>query len=252
MHSKTVIIVDDEQLARDSIKVLLNKRQEWRIVAEANNGLEAIKLITQLKPDLLFLDINMPLVSGLEVISRLTYRPHIIFTTAYDVYAIKAFEENAIDYLLKPYSDNRFFDALSRVDTKIREKESTEKIESIFQLLRQGKARINEQKIAVNANNRIVLLDISSILWVNASGNYVELCTGKEKYLHYESMNNMEQMLRPPDFLRIHRSHIVRCNQIKALKKHTNGEYFVVLNNNVELKLSRSHKDKVSIITGNA
>lgn len=252
--SKThsVLIVDDEALARDSIKVLLSRNVDWQIIGEAKDGKEAIDLINQLKPDVIFLDINMPRVSGVDLLKRLIHKPYIIFTTAHDTFAIKAFEENAIDYLLKPYTDKRFYKALDRVKSKIEEHESLQKVEFISQLL-QGQTGIAEKhdaKISVHVGDRIVLVSVSEILCVNASGNYVELVTQDGKYLHYDSMNNMENLLKEPVFLRIHRSHIVRQDYIKSLKKHTNGEFFVQLKNDQELKLSRSYKDKVEQILG--
>lgn len=254
MRKYTVLIVDDEKLARDSIKVLLQAADEWEIVGEAIDGREAIQLIDQLKPDLIFLDIDMPLVKGMDVLKRLTHKPHTVFTTAYDSFAIKAFEENAVDYLLKPYTDSRFHKALARVKLKIQEQESAQKVESIIQLLHaEGKQVTAEvKKISIHVNDRILLLDVKEILWVSASGNYVELFTATTKYLHYESMGNMEQILNDPDFIRIHRSHLVRGSEIHSLRKHTNGEYFVMLKTNVELKVSRSNRDRVKKIIGRA
>jgi two-component system, LytTR family, response regulator len=249
----TVIVVDDEELARRSIKVLLRGNDKWEIVGEARDGKEAIRLINQLKPELIFLDIDMPLVRGLEMLRRIEHEPYVVFITAHDSFAVEAFEENAVDYLLKPYTDKRFYRALDRVRAKIEERESLQKMESITQLLQGGQSRFAakpRKKISVNSNDRIILVEVDEICWVSASGNYVELFTEGKKYLHYESMTNMEQLLPEPEFLRIHRSHIVRRDQIKSLKKHSNGEFFVVLRNDTQLKLSRSYRNKVETILG--
>lgn len=254
METYTVLIIDDEKLARDSIKVLLQSHPIWKIIGEAIDGKEAVHLVNQLKPDLIFLDIDMPRMYGTDSLKYLKHKPYIVFTTGYDQYAIKAFDENAIDYLLKPYTDKRFYQALARVELKIKESQSSQKIESILQLLHQKGKGLGEteKKIAIHANGKIVLLEIHQISWVNASGNYVEIFTENKKYLHFDSMNNMEQLLPEPGFIRIHRSHIVKQNYITAFRKHTNGEYFVVLKNGVELKLSRSNRDKVKMIIDNS
>lgn len=248
----TILLIDDEVLARDSIKVLLSGNKRWQIVGEATDGNEAIRLIDQLKPHLIFLDINMPGINGLDLLKHVRHKPHIVFVTAYDAYAVKAFEENAVDYLLKPYTDKRFLEALARVKSKIEEHESHQKIESISRFLN-GQSSLTPkvpQKIAIQMNDRIILLDVNEVLWVKAAGNYVELFTMHHKYLHYDSMNNMEHLLPEPEFVRIHRSHIVRRDQIRSLRKHSNGEFFAVLKNAVELKVSRSQRNKVETIIG--
>jgi len=248
----TVLIADDEKLARDSVKVLLHGNPDWRIVGEAVDGNEAIQLMNRLKPDLVFLDIDMPYVKGIDVLKRSKHKPYTVFTTAYDSFAVRAFEENAIDYLLKPFTDHRFYAALEKVKVRIVEHASTDKLTTILEVLHRDDNAVDreDQMITVRTSDRIVLLDASEILWINASGNYVELFTTETKYLHYESMSNMEQLLSDAEFIRIHRSHIVRQNQIKSLRKHMNGEYFVLLKSGVELKLSRTNRGKVKRILG--
>lgn len=247
MGAYTVVIIDDEKLARDSIKALLKFNDAWVIAGEAADGLEAIRLVDMLRPDLIFLDINIPHINGMDVLENLTHRPKIIFTTAYDDFAIGAFEQNAVDYLLKPFTDARFNQALGRAQVSINDHTSARKLEEISSLLREKEPspEPSQSTIAIDLRDRIELLDITNILRVSASGNYVEIFTDSCKYLHYESMQGMEKTLSGTDFLRIHRSHIVRQSQIASLRKHINGEYYVQLKDKVELKVSRSNRVKI-------
>ncbi|MEQ9593584.1 MAG: LytTR family transcriptional regulator DNA-binding domain-containing protein [Cyclobacteriaceae bacterium] len=251
MRKNTAIIIDDERLARDSIKTLLQDREDWSIAGEAGDGWEGMQLANTLRPNLIFLDIDMPRLDGVKMIKLLTYKPYVVFTTAYDKYAIQAFEENAVDYLLKPYTDKRFFEALDRVSTRIDEHRSLKKVETILSLLDKDVAESTPQnKIAVQSNGKITLLDVGEILWVRAAGNYVELNTERERHLYYKSMSGIEELLDPKLFTRIHRSYIIRNDQVASLRKHSNGEYFVLLKNGNELKLSRTYKGQVKKIIG--
>lgn len=242
-----VVVIDDEKLARDSIRVLLSGHPDWVLAGEARDGREGLRLVREHAPDLIFLDVEMPRLNGLDVLAQLPQPPHVIFTTAHHQFAVKAFEENAVDYLLKPYTDQRFFQALARAKAKLEDRFTREKLESITQVL-QGQAGLMARpgrRLPIQVGDQTVLVDIADILWVNASGNYVEIFTTGGRYLHYDSLRNMEKQLEGLDFLRIHRSHIVRRDQVKLLKRHQNGEYIVRLKNDVELKLSRSYKDQV-------
>ena len=252
MESYRVIIIDDEVLSRESIKDLLSEYTEWTIVGEGSNGRDAIRLIEETKPDLVFLDIEMPHLTGMEVINRLEFKPLIVLTTAYDNYAIKAFEENVIDYLLKPYTDKRFHKTLDRVKVKLKEYTSLKKFKKITHvLLDQDLAEIKFPR-SFNAliGDTIHIIKEEDIIWVSASGNYVELHTHDKRYLCREKIAEMEGLLNPSVFTRINRSYIVRISEVMQLKKHHSGEYFVILKSNIELKLSRSYKEKVSLFLG--
>lgn len=249
---RKVIIADDEKLARESIKILLKPLADWLILAEASNGKEAVEMIDKLIPDLIFLDIDMPIIHGTEVLQRIKHKPHIIFTTAYDQYAIKAFDENAIDYLLKPYTDDRFYKALNKVNSKIEAEMMREKMQTILSVLQNvtPNKSINSTtgKITIKSGDKIYMADPSEINWISSAGNYVEFHLHDKSILQYDTISNIENKLDSSQFLRIHRSTIVNINCIKSMVKHQNGEYLIILKNGQKLKLSRSFKDAVQKI----
>lgn len=251
MTEYKVLIVDDEKLSRESIRLLLSGLPEWRVVGEATNGKEAKNKIHELQPDLVFLDIEMPHMTGIEVVNELhKHRPIVVFTTAYDNYAVKAFEESAIDYLLKPYTDERFYRTLDRVKSKMLESLSARKLETISRLLHTEVTGSIEAKKTFSASigDTIFLIDESEILWVSASGNYAEIHTRNKKFFYRETISNLAVLLNPTQFVRINRSYIVRIDEVNHLKKLPSGEYLVILKNGTELKLSRSYRDRVDIL----
>jgi len=249
MSQYKVLIVDDEVLSRESIKLLLAGQEDWVVVGEAVNGRDALEQIDRHKPDVVFMDIEMPKMTGMEVLTELKSNPLIVFTTAYDTYAIKAFEQSAIDYLLKPYTDSRFFKTLDRVRESLEEREAIRKLETITQLLHDRSPRTDhlKSKFSVTIADTIHIVEEKEILWVQASGNYVEINTAEKKYIHRDTIAHLTEILHPESFARINRSIIVRIDQVKQLRKHHSGEYFVVLRNGVELKLSRSYKGQASL-----
>jgi len=247
-----VIIADDETLARNVIKKYLVSFPQIKIIAECANGLATLNKINELHPDLVFLDIQMPDLDGLSLLSELEQLPLVIFTTAFDQYAVKAFELNAVDYLLKPFDKNRFAIAVKKVlDQKIPPALLETKINSIQnsldQVLQTGHFI---SRILIKGKSGYSFLDVQEVSWFEADSDYVKIHTKEKVHLKNISLNELEAKLNPASFVRIHRSSIVNIKYIKELKPYFNGEYHLYLTTGQELKLSRSYKDKVKQIIG--
>ncbi|PWU04490.1 MAG: DNA-binding response regulator [Terriglobia bacterium] len=221
-----VLIVDDEPLARTNLRVLLRRHPEVEIAGEVGSGVEALKEIRRTKPDLVFLDVQMPECDGFDVLEMLggNLRAAVIFVTAYDHYALKAFEAGALDYLLKPFDDHRFELALGRAQEKIH-------------LRRSASAKLD--RLAVKNAGEIVFLKPAEIDWIEAADYYVCLHVGARTHLLRRSMSELEQDLDPADFCRIHRSAIVNLARVRALQHNRNGESEVLLENGSTLPVSR-------------
>jgi two-component system, LytTR family, response regulator len=249
------LIVDDEPLARRNLRLLLEKDPQIEIMDECRNGREAVKAIDSLAPDLIFLDIQMPEMDGFEVIGKVgPERIHaIIFVTAFDQYALKAFEVHALDYLLKPFDDARFMKALQQAKSQIEQREINKISKKLLALLedRENKREQSPRektyltRLMIKLANRVVLLKVSEIDWIEADGNYAKLHVGRKAHLLREKMHDLEAQLDPKDFVRIHRSIIVNLERIKELHPHLNGDYIVVLEDGVQLKLSRSRREQL-------
>jgi two-component system, LytTR family, response regulator len=244
------LLVDDEELARRGLRIRLERAGDIAVVGECANGGEAIAAIGKLAPDLVFLDVQMPEVSGFDVIAGLDPKraPHIIFVTAFDQYAVKAFEVNALDYLLKPIDDERFAQALRRA----REALASGRDESFGARLNAGVAsfRQGSDRLAIPTGDRVVVVRIAEIDWVEASGNYVSLHIGKKAWLLRETIAAMDQRLAPHGFARIHRSTLVNVERVAELRALANGEFAVLLRDGGELKLSRSFRHALGMLSG--
>jgi len=243
MNTK-VLIVDDEPLARQRILDLLKSEADLEVIGEARNGAEALDKIQSMKPDLVFLDVQMPEVDGFGVIQALgaDEMPHVIFVTAYDQYALQAFEVNALDYLLKPFDQERFYLALSRAREHLG-REDDPIADQIRQLLVDVKPEEERtDRLIIKSEGRIFFIKTEDINWIEAAGNYVTLHVGQEEFLMRETMAGMEAKLDPRQFIRIHRSHIVNIESIKEIKPWFNGEYHVDLKDGTQLTLSRKYR----------
>ncbi len=248
------MIVDDEELARDSIKILLESRPECQVIGECENGQDALLKIKSEKPDIVFMDIQMPKMQGLEVIQLVdeSVAPIFIMVTAYDEYALKAFDLNAIDYLLKPYSNERFFKSLEKAISRVASRKSTKELTILKQVLKGFNLDTNQYKgrLVIKSASKIQLVNKNEIIYVKASGNYSEIHTLAKKHLMYASISEIEGQLDPTLFVRIHRSAIVNKENIKELESHFNGEYIIHLDNGEQLKLSRSYRNRLESIIG--
>jgi two-component system, LytTR family, response regulator len=237
------VIADDEVLARQKIRQLLREDTDIEIVGESASALETIELVRATTPELLFLDIRMPGMDGFDVVGALSaYEevppPRVIFTTAYDQYAVRAFDVNAVDYLLKPFTYERLKSAIQRAREQFRAKE-----ESAAQLNGSHRpAHLYTNRIIFKSRGRILFLPVSDIRWIGAEGNYVRLCTGTENHLLRETMAHLEQRLDPRGFLRVHRSFIVNLKYVKEVRRQTNGDSVVILDNGEQVAMGRSYR----------
>ena len=259
-RSIRTLIVDDEPAARRRLERLLNQEQDINIIGEANTGKKALSMIREAKPDLVFLDIQMPIMSGIDLIREMgsAEMPVVIFVTAYDQYAVKAFELAALDYLMKPFDDERFEKALDRARmTLYKQREGTDsslanRLETLLDSLSpQEKSGLKYiERIAVDIQGQLRIVPITKIDYITASGNYVYLHTGDEKLLVREQMQNLEEKLPPDQFYRIHRSSIVRLDEIERMIVNPGGDYSVRLRNQMLLKVSRNRWNELSLRLG--
>ena len=240
------LVVDDEPLARDRLLKLLRAEPEMEVLGEAANGRDAVTLIRQTKPDLIFLDVQMPELDGFGVLAELTEeeRPAVVFVTAFDKFALKAFDVHALDYLLKPFDKERFQTALRRALDHLARKQPRQIQDQLSALLSELRPAPQSDRIAVKGDGRVVFVKASDIDWVEAADNYVSLHIGKESHMLRETMSSIEGRL-PKQFMRISRSTIVNTERIKELQPLFHGEYTVILRDGTKLTLSRSHRDKL-------
>ena len=249
------LIVDDEPLARERITRFLNGEADIEIVGECADGREAVEQIRQLKPDLVFLDIQIPELDGFGVLEEIGVEemPAVVFVTAYDNYALKAFDYHALDYLLKPYDSERFGRAVERARTQILTGKTTDIDQRLLSLLENLKTEQKHlERLMVKSQGRVFFLRTEEIDWIEAEGNYVRLHVGKESHLLRETMNHLASRLDPQKFLRIHRSTLVNIERIKELQPLFSGDYVVILRDGKQLTLSRSYRDKMLELFGNA
>lgn len=248
MHIRT-LIVDDEPLARDRLRRYLAGDDEIEIAGECGDGLTALEAIEQLKPDLLFLDIQMPELDGFGLLAEIddASMPAVVFVTAYDQYALRAFEVHAIDYLLKPFDRERFRKALGRAKQQIRRRQDAGEMDQrLLTLLTQIKAEPKYlERVVIKSVGRVFFLKTCEIDWIEAEGNYAKLHVGGEAHLLRETMSRLEAKLDPEKYLRIHRSTIVNVERIRELQPLFSGDCAVILRDGTRLTLSRSHRDKL-------
>jgi two-component system, LytTR family, response regulator len=243
-NSIATILVDDEPLARKLLKEYLQDYPDIKIVAECKNGRQAIKAINENKPDLVFLDIRMPGMDGFEVLENIKHIPHIIFSTAYGDYALKAFEINAVDYLLKPYDRKRFSRAMQKIMKRTDKLDN--KIDRMVQVLQQSREQgAYPNRIFVRKGKRIVSVEVGNIRWVEADGDYAQLHTDDVIYLCNQSLNTLEKKLDPSCFLRVHRSYIIASNSIEHLASDGEGGFIAILKDKSKVKVSRTYAAKI-------
>lgn len=245
-RSIRTIIVDDEPLACKRLAKLLKEDEEVEVVEICANGQEAIEQINEKEPDLVFLDIQMPEINGFEVLQNIESEkvPIVIFVTAYDEYALKAFEVHALDYLMKPFNKERFQDSLERAKASIKNdsnKQIGEKIESLLEYMDPEEGAL--KRILIKTSNRYFFLKTIDIDWIESAGNYVRIHSGNSNYLIRETMINMEKKLDSEQFFRIHRSTIINVDKVKELEQWFHGDYQVIMYNEEKLTMSRNYKE---------
>lgn len=241
-----VIIIDDEPLARSVVKEYLQKHAELELMQECNDGFEGIKAIQQYKPDLIFLDIQMPKINGFEMLELLEEPPAVIFTTAFDEYAIKAFEAHAIDYLLKPFNQERFDKAIE----KWAEKRNTaaEKTEELLETASLSPAQ--SVRIVVKNGAKIKIIPVHDVFYLEAADDYVKIHTAEGYFLKNKTMNHFEQVLDGQQFVRSHRSYIINVQQITRIDPYEKDNHVAVLRNGVKVPVSRGGYGKLKAVLG--
>lgn len=242
-----VIIIDDETLAREVVKNYLLNYKHIEILKECSNGFEGIKSINELKPDLIFLDIQMPKINGFEMLELIKNPPPVIFTTAYDNFAIKAFEVNAVDYLLKPFSKERFDEAYKKGLERFNKKSSAEN-EKIKSVIETHAAENILERIIVKEGPEIFIIPLNDILYFEAQDDYVMIYTATKKYLKQQRMKFYENSLPQKEFVRIHRSYIVSIKLIKKIELLEKETYSVLLSNGTKLPVSKSGYENLKSI----
>ncbi len=237
----TAVIVDDEQLARAVVREHLSSHPEVEIAAECGNGFEAVKVIAEKKPDLLFLDIQMPKLNGFEVLEILDERPSVIFVTAYDQYAIKAFEVHAVDYLLKPFTKERFDEALRRAMGR-----SGKEDPSMQQVLKEVLTRQQPlERILIKEGATVRVLPADSIDYIEAQDDYVAFHAGGKQFLKNQRLSDLETLLDPARFVRIHRSYILNIERLAKLEPSSKESKMAVLRDGTRLSVSKSGYEKL-------
>jgi len=247
------LIVDDEPLARERILDLLAGDAEVEVVGECGDGLAAVAAIEHHKPDLLFLDVQMPELDGFGVLEAIdeAKAPVIIFVTAYDQYALRAFEVHALDYLLKPFDRERFDKALQRAKHQIARERAGAAPQELIALLADLKARPKPlERLVIKSAGRVFFLRAEEIDWIEAAANYVKLHVGKESHLLRETINGLAAKLDPDKFLRIHRSTIINLECVKELQPWFHGDYVVILKDGTQLTSSRNYREQLHKLLG--
>ncbi len=256
------ILVDDEKLAIQGLQLRLEQFDDVEIIDTCSNGRSAIRKIKTAKPDLVFLDIQMPGFDGFSVVKGIMEiePPLIVFVTAYEEHAIRAFEANAVNYLMKPVDEDKLADTIERVRVRLAEKKSSEEADKLKNVLNEvapdraeelaegeGESVDRFEKlINVKDRGQIFRVEVDSIEHIEAAGDYMCIYTGDNSLILRETMKDLERRLDPRTFQRVHRSTIVNLNQVRQVKPHTNGECFLVLDSGAEVKVSRSYRDVVA------
>ena len=231
------IIVEDEELARNLLKSFLKGAENIALVAECENGFEGVKMINELKPDLVFLDVQMPKITGFEMLELLEHKPQIIFATAYDQYALKAFEYNAADYLLKPYSKERLMEAIDKVAERIQKEGSDSDVaEKVSNFPREEYL----DRIVVKDRHKIHIAPVDQVRYIESMDDYVMIYTTEGRYMKQKTMKYFESALDPKNFIRIHRSYIVKVDEINEIQQYEKESYIVILHDKTKLKVSKT------------
>jgi two-component system LytT family response regulator len=233
------LIIDDEQLARELLREYIGHVPELTIVGEASRGREAVERIDSDKPDLIFLDVQMPGMTGFDVLDEITHDPHVIFTTAYDQYAIQAFEKNAVDYLLKPIDQERFKLAVKRAIQQISLEQNP--VGELLRTLKTENKTNFDSHIFVQKSEKLINLPVDEIMFLEASGDYTILTTKSDQFVSSSGIGKLEEILNPEIFIRVHRSTIINIHYLKEIERHFNGGMMVKMVNGKSFPVSRTY-----------
>ncbi len=258
MKKIQVLIVDDEPLARSGLRKMLENDPTIEVVAEAANGREALDLLEQHKPDLMFLDVQMPGLSGVQILEQIpaTLRPVIVFTTAFDEYAVKAFELHAVDYLLKPFNNRRFAAALERAKDSHRSRRTLQLDRQLDELTSYLHRRTRTpdpnaglpDRIVVKADGDLHFIDYADVVWVEGQGDYLKIHAGRNSVMIRETMAHMETRLPPGRFVRVHKSAIVNVDHVRKLKPIHYGDHALETNDGSSIRVGRGFRDKLATL----
>jgi len=246
MNKLRTVIIEDEKPARDLVKAYIKANENIEFLGECQNGFEGVKKIAETKPDLIFLDIQMPKLTGFEMIELLDYVPEIIFTTAYDQYAIKAFELSAVDYLMKPFSKERFNEAVDKVIARLKSRSEEEQAErvpnkNIEDFTSKKKEEVEQiERLFVKTGTKIDVVPVDTIVRIEAQDDYVEIFTADKRYLKNDTMTYLERVLPQKTFTRVHRSHIINLSHIQKIEKYGKESYVVILKDGTSVNVSKS------------
>lgn len=240
MSKLSVVIVDDERLAREYLADLLSKHEDMDVVAQCADGFQAVRACAELKPDVMFLDVQMPKLDGFEVLELLEPVPHVVFVTAYDEYAIKAFGVHAVDYLLKPFSPERLDETLVHLRKLSGQ---NQRIESLLQA--PGRSEKPLRRIAVKDGPVVHLIPVADLDYVSAQDDYIELHSGDRSFLKHQTLSSLEKRLAPEDFVRIHRSTLVNLHKVERIEPWSRDSKVAVMSNGAQLRVSRSGYQKL-------
>lgn len=242
MSTKKIIIVEDERPARDLLHNYLEGFPDLEVIGEYDNGFDGLKAINEFKPDAIFLDVQMPKLTGFELLEVLEHQPEVIFTTAYDQFALRAFEKNAVDYLLKPFSRERFKDAIDRLGSRLEAKEGGAKEESSIEKIRQHFAESDEKlnRVVIKKSGKIHVISTGDINFLEAQDDYVMVYTDEGKYLKQQTMKYFEQHLDKQQFVRVHRSYIANVTRIERIEPYEKSNFILILKDGNKVPVSRS------------
>lgn len=231
------LVVDDEELARKLLISFLREDESIDLIGECENGFEGVKAINELKPDLVLLDIQMPKITGFELLELIDHKPNIIFTTAFDQYALKAFEYNAVDYLLKPFSKDRLLEAIHKVTARI---QARGPLSDVAEKMSNYPKDEYLNRIVVKDRHKIHVIPADQIRFIESMDDYVMIYTKESRFLKQKTMKYLESSLDPHDFIRIHRSYIVRVEEINQIQQYEKEAYVVILHDSTKLKVSKT------------
>lgn len=235
----TCLIIDDEQLARELLREYIEHIPDMNVIGEAAKGKDAVEMIDNLKPDLIFLDVQMPGMTGFDVLDEIEHDPFVIFTTAYDQYAIQAFEKNAVDYLLKPLDQERFKLAVERAISRMKLEQNN--VGELLRSLKTENKTSYDSHIFVQKSEKLLNLAVEEIMFLEASGDYTILTTKSDQFVSSSGIGKLEEILNPEIFIRVHRSTIININFLKEIEKHFNGGMIVKMQTGKSFPVSRTY-----------
>lgn len=235
----TCLIIDDEQLARELLREYIGQIPNMSVIGEASKGKDAVEMIDEMKPDLIFLDVQMPGMTGFDVLDEIEHDPFVIFTTAYDQYAIKAFEKNAVDYLLKPLDQERFKLAIERAVNRMKLEQNN--VGELLRSLKTENKTSYDSHIFVQKSEKLLNLPVEEIMFLEASGDYTILTTKNDQFVSSSGIGKLEEILNPETFIRVHRSTIININFLKEIEKHFNGGMIVKMQTGKSFPVSRTY-----------